>query len=61
MERWRTSRFRCHVRDIADYIGLTMETVSRTISLIAHQKAIVVVPDGVRILDLDRLALLAGE
>src|SRR5262249_25509115 len=33
-------------QDIADYLGLTMETVSRTMSLIAHQKAIVIVPDG---------------
>lgn len=41
--------------DIADYLGLTIETVSRTISKLAREKAIVVVPDGVRLLDLERL------
>jgi len=48
-------------QDIADYLGLTIETVSRTMSLLARQKLIVVVPDGVRILDSDRLAEVAGE
>jgi CRP/FNR family transcriptional regulator, anaerobic regulatory protein len=41
--------------DIADYLGLTIETVSRTISKLARDKAIVVVPDGVRLLDIPRL------
>ena len=48
-------------RDIADYLGLTIETVSRTLNSLARQKLIVIVPDGVRILDLDRLAGVAGE
>ncbi len=46
-------------QDIADYLGLTIETVSRTISKLAREKLIVVVPDGIRILDVDRLADLA--
>jgi CRP/FNR family transcriptional regulator len=48
-------------RDIAAYLGLTIETVSRTMSLFARQKLIVIVPDGVRLLDNDRLAEVAGE
>lgn len=45
--------------DIADYLGLTVETVSRTISHLGREKIILVVPDGVRILDMDRLRKLA--
>lgn len=41
--------------DIADYLGLTIETVSRTISKMARNKIILVVPDGVRILDRKKL------
>jgi CRP/FNR family transcriptional regulator, anaerobic regulatory protein len=46
-------------QDIADYLGLTIETVSRTISKLAREKLIVVVPDGIRILDVNRLSALA--
>ena len=46
-------------QDIADFLGLTIETVSRTISKLAREKLIVVVPDGIRILDVDRLTELA--
>jgi CRP/FNR family transcriptional regulator len=46
--------------DMADYLGLTLETVSRTISKLARDRVILVVPDGVRILEPARLALL-GE
>ncbi|MGE3248128.1 MAG: Crp/Fnr family transcriptional regulator [Beijerinckiaceae bacterium] len=46
--------------DIADYLGLTVETVSRTISRLARDKVILVVPDGVRILDMERLKALSG-
>lgn len=44
--------------DMADYLGLTIETVSRTISKMARNKIILVVPDGVRILDMARLTAL---
>ena len=46
-------------QDIADFLGLTIETVSRTISKLAREKLIVVVPDGIRILDVDHLTQLA--
>jgi CRP/FNR family transcriptional regulator len=46
-------------QDIADYLGLTIETVSRTISKLAREKLVVVVPDGIRVLDLDRLTHLS--
>lgn len=46
-------------QDIADYLGLTIETVSRTISKLAREKLIVVVPDGIRILDVERLSDMA--
>src|SRR3954449_10401025 len=35
-------------QDIADYLGLTLETVSRTISKFARSRMLLVVPDGVR-------------
>jgi CRP/FNR family transcriptional regulator len=46
-------------QDIADFLGLTIETVSRTISKLAREKLIVVVPDGIRILDVERMTGLA--
>lgn len=47
-------------QDIADYLGLTIETVSRTMTRLARQKALVIVPDGVRLLDKERLGQMAG-
>jgi CRP/FNR family transcriptional regulator len=47
--------------DIADYLGLTIETVSRTISKLARNKTILVVPDGVRLVDLPKLAAASGD
>jgi CRP/FNR family transcriptional regulator len=44
--------------DIADYLGLTIETVSRTFSRFTREKMILNVPDGVRLLDPTRLAAL---
>lgn len=46
--------------DIADDLGLTIETVSRTISRLARTGALVVVPGGVRLLDTERLRRLAA-
>ena len=66
-ERWRINGASVHVRlpmsrqDIADYLGMSIETVSRTLGRLERLRLIVVVPDGVRILDMDRLAKLAGE
>jgi CRP/FNR family transcriptional regulator len=45
-------------QDIADYLGLTIETVSRTFSKMFKEKTLLNVPDGVRILELDRLTAL---
>ncbi len=47
-------------QDIADYLGLTIETVSRTITKMAKNKLLLVVPDGVRLLDVPRLATQTG-
>jgi CRP/FNR family transcriptional regulator len=46
--------------DIADYLGLTIETVSRTLTRLAREKALLVVPDGVRLLSAGRLQQLAA-
>lgn len=47
-------------RDIADYLGVTMETVSRTLARFARDAIILVVPEGVRLLDVGRLEQLSG-
>lgn len=46
-------------QDIADYLGLTIETVSRTLTNLARRKLVVIVPDGVRILAPECLRSLA--
>jgi len=49
-------------QDIADYLGLTIETVSRSISKLAQRK--IVIPDGrhnLRVVNLARLAQLSGN
>jgi CRP/FNR family transcriptional regulator len=46
-------------QDIGDYLGLTVETVSRMMTKLAREKAIVITPDGVRLLDPARLESLA--
>jgi CRP/FNR family transcriptional regulator, anaerobic regulatory protein len=47
-------------QDIADYLGLTIETVSRTLTKLAREKVILIVPDGVRLLMAERLDQLAA-
>ncbi|MDH7799187.1 MULTISPECIES: Crp/Fnr family transcriptional regulator [unclassified Beijerinckia] len=47
-------------QDIADYLGLTIETVSRVMTHLAREKLIVVVPDGVRFLQMERLQSLTA-
>ncbi len=47
-------------QDIGDYLGLTLETVSRTMTKLAQRKIIAVIPDGVRILDAERLERAAS-
>lgn len=67
-ERWAklaakpsvTVRLPMSRQDIADFLGLTIETVSRTFTKLAKEKAIVIVPDGVRLMDLERLEKAAA-
>jgi CRP/FNR family transcriptional regulator, anaerobic regulatory protein len=47
-------------QDIADFLGLTIETVSRTFTKLAKDRTIVIVPDGVRLMNLERLESLAA-
>ncbi|WP_246685248.1 helix-turn-helix domain-containing protein [Methylobacterium sp. WL103] len=41
--------------DIADHPGLTIETVGRLLTRLDRERALLVVPGGVRLLDCDRL------
>jgi len=47
-------------QDIADFLGLTIETVSRTFTRLARDKTILIVPDGVRLMNPDRMAVVAA-
>ena len=47
-------------QDIADFLGLTIETVSRTFTKLAKDKSILIVPGGVRLMNLARLSALAA-
>jgi CRP/FNR family transcriptional regulator, anaerobic regulatory protein len=47
-------------QDIADYLGLTIETVSRTLTRLARDKVILIVPDGVRLIGTERLDQLTA-
>ena len=42
-------------QDIADYCGLTLETVSRAFSKLVGERIILIVPGGVRLLEIGRL------
>jgi CRP/FNR family transcriptional regulator len=48
-------------RDIADFLGLTIATVSRTFTRLEREKIIVNVPRGIRMLNLARAEALAWE
>jgi CRP/FNR family transcriptional regulator, anaerobic regulatory protein len=47
-------------QDIGDFLGITIETVSPTFSSLARVKLILIVPDGVRLLDVVRMEALAA-
>ena len=47
-------------QDIADYLGLTIETVSRTLTRFEREKMLVIVTGGVRLLDSPRAEALAA-
>lgn len=46
-------------QDIADHLGLTIETVSRLLTRLEREKALLIVPGGVRLVDVARLGALA--
>jgi len=47
-------------QDIADFLGLTIETVSRTFTKLERNKMIVIVPGGIRLLDTKRVEAMAA-
>lgn len=47
-------------QDIADYLGLTIETVSRTFTKLERDRVIEIVPGGIRLTDVKRAAALAA-
>jgi CRP/FNR family transcriptional regulator, anaerobic regulatory protein len=47
-------------QDIADYLGLTIETVSRTLTRFEREKMLIIVAGGVRLLDQGRAEAMAA-
>ncbi|WP_074832300.1 Crp/Fnr family transcriptional regulator [Bradyrhizobium ottawaense] len=47
-------------QDIADYLGLTIETVSRTLTRFERERMLVIISGGVRLLDSSRAEALAS-
>jgi len=47
-------------QDIADYLGLTVETVSRTLTRLERDGVIAIVPGGVRLMDIGQAETLAA-
>lgn len=47
-------------QDIADHLGLTIETVSRLLTRLDREKAVLIVPGGVRLVDPGRLERIAA-
>ena len=47
-------------QDIADYLGLTIETISRTLTRFEREKMLVIVSGGVRLLDSTRAEAMAA-
>ncbi|HEY0291808.1 MAG TPA: cyclic nucleotide-binding domain-containing protein [Hansschlegelia sp.] len=48
-------------QDLADHLGLTLETVSRIVSKLAREKVLLVVPDGLRIMNPSRLEQIGAS
>jgi CRP/FNR family transcriptional regulator len=46
-------------QDIADYLGLTIETVSRTLTRFERDKMLIIVTGGIRLLDASRAEIMA--
>lgn len=47
-------------QDIADFLGLTIETVSRTLTRLARDRVILIVPHGVRLMNSSHMAMVAA-
>lgn len=47
-------------QDIADFLGLTIETVSRTFTRLAKENTILIVPGGVRLMNPERMNAIAA-
>lgn len=47
-------------QDIADYLGLTIETVSRTLTLLAREGSIAILPHGISLKDARKIERLAA-
>jgi CRP/FNR family transcriptional regulator len=47
-------------QDIADYLGLAIETVSRTLTRFQREKMLVIAAGGVRLLDSSRAEAMAA-
>jgi CRP/FNR family transcriptional regulator, anaerobic regulatory protein len=48
-------------QDIADFLGLKLETVSRTLTKLEEKNGIRVVPNGVLLTGLEQTALVTGR
>lgn len=46
-------------QDIGDFLGLSIATVSRNLTRLARERTILIVPKGIRLLDLSRLQRIA--
>ena len=55
----QTIRLPMSRQDIADFLGLTIETVSRTLTRFEREKMLVIVAGGVRLLDVNRAELMS--
>jgi CRP/FNR family transcriptional regulator len=58
-EHRQTIRLPMSRQDIADFLGLTIETVSRTFTRFEREKMLVIVAGGVRLLDVNRAELMS--
>ncbi|WP_146687314.1 Crp/Fnr family transcriptional regulator [Bradyrhizobium canariense] len=56
----KTIRLPMSRQDIADFLGLSIETVSRTLTAFEREKMLVIVTGGVRLLDAGRAEALAA-